>query len=165
MHLHRRLFSVLFVCIATGCTAEPHVQVHERGVLLQTTTLAVSGQVPVVVTNPGTLEVELLEYHYLVTSSNGSTWSGRHAGELVLSPGLDRKASLPVVVRAPSGGWPSGSAPDTVSCRISGSLIYIGNGTFDESLAELGYRPSTSFSGAFTLEPPRLLPVQPSQTD
>ena len=160
MHLHRRLLSVLFACIATGSTAETHVRVLERGVLLQTTASAVSGQVPVVVTNPGALEVELLEYHYLVTNSNGSTWSGRHAGELVLLPGLDRGASLPVVVLAPAGGWPNGAAPGSVSCRISGSLIYIGNGTFDESLAELGYRPSTSFSGRFNL-----VPAQAAQTD
>jgi hypothetical protein len=143
--------SILATLAATGCTTNPLIEVHNRGVVLQRTDSAVSGSIGIDITNPGTLEIELLEYHYLVTTSNGLSWSGRHAGELVLSPGLDRSAALPIVVRAPTGRWPAGQAPDSLSCNVSGSLIYIGNGIFDESLAELGYRPSVSFSGAFQL--------------
>lgn len=140
------------VALTVGCTTEPRISISDQGTLSERTATAVSGSVGLVITNPSTLEIELLEYHYTV-SSGGGTWTGRHAGELVLSPGIDRQAVLPIVVRAPAGGWSDGRPPESVQCRVSGSLVYIGNGVFDETLAELGYRPSADFGGTVVLRP------------
>ena len=136
--------------MTVGCTTEPRITVAHQGVLNEYTEKALSGNVELTITNPGTLEIELIEYHYTV-SWGGASWSGRHAGQLVLSPGVDRAATLPIVILSPSGGWANGVAPDAVECRVSGSLVYIGNGVFDETLAELGYRPWADFGGKVVL--------------
>lgn len=146
------VLSCLWLAAAAGCTTEPRVDLANQGTITQVTAEALAGAAPLTITNPGTLEIELLEYHYSV-QAQGRGWTGRHAGELVLSPGVDRKAELPIVVKAPAGGWPEGGPPGSVQCAISGSLVYIGNGVFDETLAELGYRPSAPFGGTVTLTP------------
>ena len=136
--------------MTVGCTTEPRITMADQGTLSERTDKALSGEVGLTITNPGTLEIELLEYHYTV-SSGGASWTGRHAGELVLSPGIDRTAALPIVIISPPGGWANASPPDSVQCSVSGSLVYIGNGVFDETLAELGYRPWANFGGTVVL--------------
>lgn len=134
-----------------SCATEPTLTLATQGTLLEQTPTALSGGVALSISNPGTLEIELLEYHYSVAAV-GRTWSGRHAGELVLSPGKDRQTVLPIVVLKPAGGWPTGEPPSSVQCSVSGSLVYIGNGVFDETLVELGYRPKASFGGQVLLQ-------------
>ena len=142
-----RLSTSLVLLTLLGCTSKPVIKVQAQGVLDKHSAEAVSGTVPVAITNTSPREIELLEYHYTVAVDGGQVWSGRHAGELVLSPGLDRHASLPVVLK---GTWPK---HEPVRCRVHGSLVFIGNGVFDETLVELGYRPSASFEGAVELVP------------
>ncbi|MCH2135991.1 MAG: hypothetical protein MK101_05345 [Phycisphaerales bacterium] len=143
----------LLAAMGFACTSEPRVSLATTGVLTQISDEAIAGEVQVNIRNTGSLEIELLEYHYSVQSGDRG-WTGRHAGELVLSPGIDREATLPIVVRAPAGGWPGGAPPQSLPCSLSGSLVYIGNGVFDETLAELGYRPSAPFGGHVTLDRP-----------
>jgi hypothetical protein len=131
----------------------PTVTVGGQGVLLERTAAGISGQVQLKVANTGLLEIQLLEYHYDVQSSEGAVWHGRHAGELVLSPGVDRQATLPLVLFPPSEGSAVEGPLGPVHCRVWGSLVYIGNGVFDETLAEMGYRPQVAFAGEVVLHP------------
>ena len=144
---------LMLIPLLWGCSGTPTVTVGGQGVILERTASSMSGQVQLTIANTGTLEIQLLEYLYEVQTSDGTTWHGRHAGELVLSPGVDRQAVLPLVLTS-HGGQPALEGPSaSVHCRVSGSLIYIGNGVFDETLAELGYQPQASFAGDVVLRP------------
>ena len=104
---------------------------------------ATAAVVPIRVTNPNTRSIKLVEYTYTVRGEHGTSWNGRHAGGMVLSPGFDRSAELPIVL-------PPGTRPGS-RVSISGALHYLDTSTFAETLAEWGWRPETHYSGAADL--------------
>ena len=72
--------------LLVGCSTGPRVQVVKEGRLLERMPEAISGQVELSLSNAGTLELQLLEYHYTVNSPVGGSWSGRQAGDGDRSP-------------------------------------------------------------------------------
>lgn len=125
--------------LLTGCSTPPRVEVGDRVVLDQATADATAGTIVVHVVNPGSEPIELIEYAYTAHVAGQARYQGRHAGEMVLSPGMVRDVPLPVVL-----------GPDIspgTSVMLHGSLQFRGTTTWDETMAEWGYRPTAGFSG------------------
>ncbi len=129
--------------LLASCAGPPRVGIAGDARIEQRTAAAAAGVVPVKVTNPNDRSIQLVEFTYIVTAQNGTTWNGRHAAGLVLSPGFDRIAELPVVL-------PPGARPGQ-TLRVGGSLHFLDTSTFAETLAEWGYRPTASFGGHTTI--------------
>ncbi|MFM7050643.1 MAG: hypothetical protein ACKOYN_00715 [Planctomycetota bacterium] len=91
-------------------------------------------------TNPGSDEIELVEYDYTVRGSDGSGYSGRWAALLALAPESTSRATIPAVV-------PAGAAGRTWS--VDGSLRYRDPKSIARLLYELGLiKPETGFAAA-----------------
>jgi hypothetical protein len=122
-----------------GCNAPPQVELSGEGALTERSSDATAGTVLIHVANPTSQPIDVVEFVYTAQVPGHSPWQGRHAGGLVLAPGFDRMAELPVVL-------PANMAQGT-QVRISGSLHYLDTSTIAQTMAEWGYRPTTSFSG------------------
>lgn len=146
--LTTRILLPLLVLLA-GCASPPHVQVSGEAVLTDRSADAVAGMASIHVTNPNDHAIKLVEFDYTTHIPGHGSWGGRHAGGMVLAAGFDRMAELPIVLPASAG---AGSR-----VVISGSLHYLDTTTLAETMAEWGYRPTTSFSGQVVMqaaEPP-----------
>ncbi len=141
--MHRLSISLLAMVALTGCYSAPHVKLGQDLVITERTSEAQAGQVTVSITNPNDRSIELVEYRYSATASGHSTWTGRHAGGMVLAPGFDRQVQLPIVL-------PVDITPD-VRVSISGNLRYLDTSVFAETLSEWGYRPTVGFGGTATI--------------
>lgn len=141
--MHPLSISLLAMVALTGCYSAPHVKLGQDLVITEQTSEAQAGQVTVSITNPNDRSIELVEYRYSATASGHSTWTGRHAGGMVLAPGFDRRAQLPIVL-------PVDITPGT-QVSISGNLRYLDTSTFAETLSEWGYRPTVGFGGTATI--------------
>ena len=157
----RNAFQIVLLALATsllsGCLSltPPKVAVESIEVI------AVSSEAMAVslhgtVANPHASQVRLLEFDYSLSVDGRSVFSGRHAAEMALIPGADRKIMLPASFPYAKLGWDPQSLPDTSRWSMSGSLIYLGEGVLAETLLDMGYRPSTgmSASGELVLQPP-----------
>lgn len=142
--MFKHWFSLVVPVLLTACVSPPNVRVTGSGHLAEQTADASAGSILVQVENPNDRSIRLVEYDYSATVPGGPGWHGRHAGGMVLSPGFDRIASLPIVLPA---GFPSNG-----TVHVTGSLHYLDTGTFAQTLAEWGYRPTASFSGKVVLE-------------
>jgi hypothetical protein len=118
--------------------------VSEDGVLTERSVNATAGTAMIHVINPNDHPIELVEFDYTAQIPGQRSWQGRHAGGMVLAAGFDRMAELPIVLPASAG---PGS-----QVHLSGSLHYLDTSTIAETLAEWGYRPTTSFSGRVTMQ-------------
>ncbi len=144
--MHTRLAAAASLALVAGCVSPPSVQVLDTGRITQATADATAGVVQVRITNPNERSIKLIEYDYTAQAPGRGAWHGRHAAGLVLSPGFDRVADLPVVLPA---GLPSGT-----TIYVGGSLRYLDTSTLAETMAEWGYRPAASFSGAAAMGQP-----------
>jgi hypothetical protein len=106
--------------------------------------MASAGTVAVRVVNPNPRSIRLVEYDYTVTMPGRSAWHGRHDGGMVLSPGFDRVAELPIVL-------PANIQPGT-RIHVGGGLYYLDTSTFAQTLADWGYRPTAGFSGSAVVQ-------------
>jgi hypothetical protein len=138
--MHIRSLLLTAALIPAGCVTPPSVQVLDQATITQRTPDASSGTIPVRITNPNSESIKLLEYLYTVHAAGYRTWTGRHAGGIVLSSGFERVAHLPIVL-------PAGVPPGT-KIQIGGALRYLDTSTLSETLADWGYRPAASFSGS-----------------
>ncbi|MDP7030031.1 MAG: hypothetical protein QF733_07415 [Phycisphaerales bacterium] len=142
--MRTRLIATAATALLAGCVSPPSVQVLDTGRITEQTADATAGTVQVHITNPNDRAIKLVEYNYTVRAPGRGAWNGRHAAGLVLSPGFDRVADLPVVLPAGTG------AGATLS--IGGTLRYLDTSVFAETMAEWGYRPTASFSGSATVQ-------------
>lgn len=138
----RQMIAMTVAGLAIGCSTAPRVTLGDRIVLDQTTADASAGHVTVQVANTGTEPIELIEYTYQAHSGQ-QTYRGRAAGEMVLSAGMVRDVSIPVVL-------PATITPGR-QVSIQGTVHYRGTTTWDETMAEWGWRPSVGFSGHPTI--------------
>lgn len=135
---------VPFLLLLAGCSAAPLVDLTGDARVTNQTTAATAGLVQVHVENPNTTPIKLVEFDYTVSVSGQRSWTGRHSGDMVLAPGFDRMAELPIVL-------PAGCGAGT-RVKIHGSLHYLDTSTIAETMAEWGYRPTASFSGVATMQ-------------
>ncbi len=142
--MHTRLIAAAAATLLAGCISPPSVQVLDSGQITQQTADATAGTVQVRINNPNERSIKLIEYDYTVQTPGRGSWHGRHAAGLVLSPGFDRVAELPVVL-------PAGAGAGT-TIHVGGSLRYLDTSIFAETMAEWGYRPAASFSGTATVQ-------------
>jgi len=145
-HMLKTLVFLLCIGALGGCITAPSVQVRGDARIEQRSEVASAGTVAVRITNPNARSIRLVEYDYSVAVQGGSSWRGRHDGGLVLSPGFDRVADLPIVL-------PAGIAPGT-RIHIGGSLHYLDTSTFAQTMADWGYRPTAGFSGSAVIAGP-----------
>ena len=92
--------------------------------------------------NPGRDEIELVEYDYLVTLSDGASYGGRWAALRALPPEQVVRATIPAILPAASlrggGAW-----------RVSGTLRYRDPQSVSRILYELGLvETKVSFEGS-----------------
>lgn len=138
--MHLRPFIVPALLLLTSCSAPPRVGLTGDAVVTEQSTAATAGFVRLHVENPNEDPIKLVEFEYTVTVAGHRSWTGRHSGDMVLAPGFARMAEIPVVL-------PAGSGVGT-RVRIRGSLHYLDTSTIAQTMAEWGYRPTASFSGA-----------------
>ena len=142
----RAILPTAMIMLLVGCVSPPRVELAGNAEIDDRSDSAASAILPIQINNPNDRSIELIEYVYSISIPGQPSWQGRHAGGLVLSPGFDRVAHLPIVLPA--------SIPDGSEGWISGSLHYLDTSTLAESLAEWGLRPTTSFSGRFAITTP-----------
>ncbi len=124
----------------------PEVRLSGTGILTERSSDATAGMATIHIINPNNHAIKLVEFDYTAQIPGSGSWRGRHAGGMVLAAGFDRTAELPIVLPA--------SATTGSQVHISGSLHYLDTSTLAETLAEWGYRPTTSFSGRTTIQAP-----------
>ncbi len=135
---------VPLLLLITGCAMPPKVLLSGTGILTERSSDATAGTATIHVINPNDHAIKLVEFDYTAQIPGSGSWRGRHAGGMVLAAGFDRTAELPIVLPA--------SATPGSQVHISGSLHYLDTSTIAETLAEWGYRPTTSFSGKATIQ-------------
>lgn len=99
-------------------------------------------------TNPGTTEVELVHYDYLITLEDGSSYDGRWAALRALPPGQTIRATVPAVV-------PAASAHAGARWRVEGRMSYRDPQSFARILYEAGIlKTEAAFAGEGALAAP-----------
>lgn len=92
-------------------------------------------------TNSGRNEVELVDYSYLITLEDGSSYDGRWAALRALPPGQTVQATVPAVL-------PLASVRDGVRWRVTGHASYRDPQSIARILYEAGIlRTQSDFSG------------------
>jgi hypothetical protein len=139
-----RLIIVPALLLLASCSAAPRVALTGDAVVTEQSAAATAGVIRLHVENPNNTPIKLVKFDYTATIPGHASWTGRHSGGMVLAPGFARTAELPIVL-------PAGSGAGT-RVRIKGSLHFLDSSTIAQTMAEWGYRPSTSFSGAATMQ-------------
>jgi hypothetical protein len=134
---------LLLLLFLAGCGSPPQVNLSGEGTLTERSVDATAGTVLIHVANPTDRPINLVEFEYSAQIPGHGAWRGRHAGGMVLAPGFARMAQLPVVLPV--------AASEGTRVHISGSLHYLDTSTIAQTLAEWGYRPTTSFAGRTTM--------------
>jgi len=92
--------------------------------------------------NPGRDEIQLVEYDYLVTLSDGASYGGRWAALRALPPEQAVRATIPAIL-------PASSLRGDVGWRVSGTLRYRDPQSVARILYELGLvETKISFDGS-----------------
>lgn len=144
---------ILPLILLTGCfTSAPIIAVDSVEVVGRNDQ-AIALHYNLVLTNPNDKPIEPLEFTYSVSVAGRGVYQGRHAAEMTLDAGgQDRPMVLPAVIPFERVGWAESSVPDSARWSMSGTLIYVDEGVFAETLLDLGYRPSTGFSASGELD-------------
>ena len=139
--------------ILGGCfTQSPRIGVESVQVVARNQN-AMAIQFNMELSNPNDKPIEPLELTYAVSVLGKGVYQGRHAAEMTLDArGMDRPLSLPAVIRFDQLGWSEDRIPGEAGWRLSGTLVYMNQGVFSETLLDLGYRPSTGFDASGVLD-------------
>jgi hypothetical protein len=99
-------------------------------------------------TNPGTTEIELVNYDYEITLADGSSYDGRWAALRALPPGQTVTAKVPAIV-------PVTSASAGARWTVRGTVSYRDPQSFARILYEAGIlKTESSFVGEGTIADP-----------
>lgn len=101
--------------------------------------------------NPHNETIRLLEFDYSLAVSGRSVYSGRHAAEMTLIGGATRPIALPAAFTLASVGWSSSALPEQSRWSMSGSLLYLSEGVLAETLLDMGFRPTATYSASGVL--------------
>lgn len=104
--------------------------------------------------NPHGGTLRLLQYNYNLTVQGKSVYHGRQAAGMTLIGGSERQFTLPAAFTNTVAGFDPAALPDASQWSLSGSLQFIGDSVFAETLREMGYEPTVGFSGSGTLQWP-----------
>ncbi|MCH2152316.1 MAG: hypothetical protein MK089_03150 [Phycisphaerales bacterium] len=139
--------------ILGGCfTQSPRIGVESVQVVARNQN-AMAIQFNMELSNPNDKPIEPLELNYAVSVLGKGVYQGRHAAEMTLDArGNNRPLSLPAVIRFDQMGWSEDRIPEEARWRLSGTLVYMNQGVFSQTLLDFGYRPSTGFSASGVLE-------------
>lgn len=147
------LLLLLPLLLLTGCLTSPPIIAVDSVEVVGRNDQAIALHYNLVLTNPNDKPIEPLEFTYSVSVSGRSVYKGRHAAEMTLDAGgQDRPMVLPAVIPFERIGWADSSVPDSAQWSMSGTLIYVDEGVFAQTLLDLGYRPSTGFSASGDLD-------------
>ena len=141
------------VLMLAGCLSTPPMIAVDSVEVVGRSEQAMALHYNLVLTNPNDKPIEPLEFTYSVSVAGRGVYRGRHAAEMTLDAGgQDRPLALPAVIPYERVGWTDDSVPDSARWSLSGTLIYMDEGVFSETLLDLGYRPSTGFSASGDLD-------------
>ncbi|MDG2094987.1 MAG: hypothetical protein P8J89_06920 [Phycisphaerales bacterium] len=142
-----------------GCLTRPPVIAVDSVEIVERNETAMALHYNLVLTNPNDKPIEPLEFTYSVSVAGRGVYSGRHAAEMTLDAGgQKRPLALPAVIPYDLAGWTNQTVPDSARWSLSGTLVYVDEGVFAETLLDLGYRPSTSFAASGDLTTITVLP-------
>ena len=141
------------VLMLTGCLSSPPIIAVDSVEVVSRSEQAMALNYNLKLTNPNDKPLEPLEFTYSVSVAGRGVYQGRHAAEMTLDAGGEnRPLALPAVIPYERIGWSDSTVPDSARWSLSGTLIYVDEGVFAETLLDLGYRPSTGFSASGDLD-------------
>lgn len=144
---------LLPLLLLAGCLTRPPIIAVESVEVVGWNEAAMALHYNLILTNPNEKPIEPLEFTYSVSVAGRGVYKGRHAAEMTLDAGgQDRPMVLPAVIPFERVGWAESSVPKSAPWSMSGTLIYVDEGVFAETLFDLGYRPSTGFSASGNLD-------------
>lgn len=151
----RWLLCVFTASLASGCmsVSQPKVLIESVEIVGQqdsSTALLFHGRIE----NPHGGTLRLLQYNYNLTVQGKSVYHGRQAAGMTLIGGSERQFTLPAAFTNTVAGFDPAALPDASQWSLSGSLQFIGDSVFAETLREMGYEPTVGFSGSGTLQWP-----------
>ena len=136
-----------------GCLTRPPIIAVDSVEIVNRNEEAMAIHYNLVLTNPNDKPIEPLEFTYNVSVAGRGVYSGRHAAEMTLDAGgQKRPLSLPAVISYDRLGWTEATVPDSARWSMSGTLVYVDEGVFAETLLDLGYKPSTGFAASGDLQ-------------
>ena len=152
--------SLLSMCfLLGGCLTRPPIIAVDSVEIVERNENAMALHYNLVLTNPNDKPIEPLEFTYSVSVAGRGVYSGRHAAEMTLDAGgQKRPLSLPAVIPYERVGWTDETVPGSARWSLSGTLVYVDEGVFAETLLDLGYKPSTGFAASGDLTTVVVLP-------
>jgi LEA14-like dessication related protein len=151
----RTAMLALFLSLAGGCSnsQSPQIQV-QSATIVQTTDDALVVAFDVLLSNPNSKPLELIEFNYVLHVDDAAVYSGRRDAQTTLPARGQWTLTIPAVVPFSDVPWDIASMPDQARYEMHGTLLYISPGALAEVLMDAGlYRPTTGFgaAGALTL--------------
>ena len=152
--------SLLSMCfLLGGCLTRPPIIAVDSVEIVERNEMAMAMHYNLVLTNPNDKPIEPLEFTYSVSVEGRGVYSGRHAAEMTLDAGgQKRPLAMPAVIPFDRDGWTAETVPESARWSMSGTLVYVDEGVFAETLLDLGYKPSTSFAASGDLRTVAELP-------
>ena len=142
-----------------GCLIRPPIIAVDNVEIVERNENAMALHYNLVLTNPNDKPIEPLEFTYSLSVAGKGVYSGRHAAEMTLDAGgQKRPLSLPAVIPFDRIGWTQDTVPESARWTMSGTLVYVDEGVFAETLLDLGYRPTTEFAASGDLKTIVVLP-------
>ncbi|MCH2134034.1 MAG: hypothetical protein MK116_09830 [Phycisphaerales bacterium] len=144
---------LLVAMMCSGCLTRPPAIGVDSVEITARNEQAMAVQFNMVLSNGNNRPIEPLEFTYNVSVAGRGVYKGRHAAEMTLDAGgQDRPLALPAVIPYDRVSWSEQTIPASVSWSLSGTLVYMDEGVFAETLLDLGYRPSTGFRASGELQ-------------
>jgi LEA14-like dessication related protein len=146
-----RVGLVLIGAVGCGCETlkAPSVSVQIAEVAAHTDE-AFAVNVPVQMTNPNDVELELRDFRYVVSLNGKEVYRGRRAAQATLPAHADRRIVLPGVVRLDQlGPAAAGAGGPEATIGIQGTLTYVTPGQIADLLFDYNvHKPTVGFSGS-----------------
>lgn len=136
-----------------GCSSfqPPRIEVQTLAIT-DTSPHAMVIEFEVLMSNPNSEPVELIEFNYTLAVDGSPVYTGRRDAQTTVPAGGQWVLTLPAVIPFSDVPWTTQTSPGQVSYELHGSLGYISSGALAEVLMDAGvYRPTTGFGAGGTL--------------
>lgn len=148
----KHIIALVFGVFLCGCSVHAPIVSFTSATITESTPQAIAMEVSFEIANTNDEPVELLMYEYEVTADGSHVYTGKAAALQTIPRFSTVQGLIPIVIRRDQI-----YSPSTLSWGLQGSLVYIQNDAFAQTLLNAGiWKPTTPLEASGAIEIPRI---------